>query len=421
MKRIIKSFVIISLLGLIHTFFGCAVVSGQVTFENNKTGLEDRRFWLEQMDKLARPVLSNLAENTLKINMPVKLSKRTDNAPMRLRVAYLEVFARTLSGIAPWLNLEGGNKEEIELRNKYRQWALKAIENSVNPNSPDYVEWYKDGDGQPLCDASYFALAFLRCPWFWNHLSDSVRIQVVESLKSATKVHGPKNNWLLFPCMIDAFFCKYGFEWNNSRVDNCLKQLELWYVGDGLYSDGAKFRFDYYNSFVIHPYLTQMLEVFSEKNDSLKTAFDKLKKRNERYSIIQERMINTDGTYPATGRSIVYRGAAFHHLANISLRKELPKQLKPAQVRCALTAVIKKTMLAKGTYNNDGWLTIGVAGSQPDLADIYNNTGSLYICSNIFLPLGLPETDEFWSSPPTDWTSRKLWNGEDVAGDHALD
>jgi hypothetical protein len=221
--------------------------------------------------------------------------------------------------------------------------------------------------------------------------------------------------------MIDAFFCKYGFEWNNERVNNCLKQLEQWYVGDGLYSDGSKYRFDYYNSYVIHPYLTQILEVFSEKNDSLKVTYTRLKHRNERYSIIQERLINTDGTYPATGRSIVYRGAAFHHLADMSMRKELPKQLMPAQVRCALTAVIKKTMLANGTYNKEGWLNIGVAGSQPDLADIYNNTGSLYICSNIFLPLGLADTDEFWSSPPMDWTSRKLWNGEDVAGDHAMD
>lgn len=415
------SLIIKSFLFLMTTFFIHVFVSGQTSYETNKSGVEDRCFWLEQMDKLARPVLSNLAENTLKKNMPVKLSIRTDNAPMRLRVAYLEVFGRTLSGIAPWLNLEGGTKEEVELRNKYRQWTLKAIENAVNPNAKDYVEWYKEWDGQPLCDASYLALAILRCPWLWNHLNENVKGQLVESFKLATKAHGPKNNWLLFPCMIDAFFCKYGFEWNNERVNNCLNQLEKWYVGDGLYSDGAKYRFDYYNSYVIHPYLTQMLEVFSEKDDSLKVTYTRLKRRNERYSIIQERLINTDGTYPATGRSIVYRGAAFHHLADMSMRKELPKQLKPAQVRCALTAVIRKTMLAKGTYNKEGWLNIGIAGSQPDLADIYNNTGSLYICSNIFLPLGLSETDEFWSSPPMDWTARKLWNGEDVAGDHALD
>jgi hypothetical protein len=43
------------------------------------------------------------------------------------------------------------------------------------------------------------------------------------------------------------------------------------------------------------------------------------------------------------------------------------------------------------------------------------------LCSNIFLSLGLPETDEFWSSPPEPWTAVKVWNGQDVAPDHALD
>ena len=88
----------------------------------------------------------------------------------------------------------------------------------------------------------------------------------------------------------------------------------------------------------------------------------KIKKRNERYAIIQERLINMDGTYPATGRSIVYRGAVFQHLADIARRKTLPEQLKPAQARCALTAVIKKTLESPFTYQN-GWLTIGLYSS----------------------------------------------------------
>lgn len=86
-----------------------------------------------------------------------------------------------------------------------------------------------------------------------------------------------------------------------------------------------------------------------------------------------------------------------------------------------LTAVIKKTLNAPGTFDKGGWLTIGLCGNQPDLADVYNTTGSLYICTNIFLPLGLPETDEFWSSPSLPWTAVKVWSGQDVAGDHALD
>ena len=75
---------------------------------------QDRELWISYMDKIARPVLSNLAEDRLKEKMPVELSKRIDNANNRKPVAYLEAFGRTLCGIAPWLNTEGGTKREID-------------------------------------------------------------------------------------------------------------------------------------------------------------------------------------------------------------------------------------------------------------------------------------------------------------------
>src|SRR5687767_6571610 len=120
----------------------------------------DRKTWLLHLDKLARPLLSSLAEGKLKEVMPVQLSKRTDNKENRTKAAYLEAFGRTLSGIAPWLNLEGGTAEEVTLRNQYRAWALAAIKNAVDPTSKDYMQW---SGGQPLVDASFFAFALVRC------------------------------------------------------------------------------------------------------------------------------------------------------------------------------------------------------------------------------------------------------------------
>ncbi|MEO7766764.1 MAG: DUF2264 domain-containing protein, partial [Ferruginibacter sp.] len=198
-------------------------------------------------------------------------------------------------------------------------------------------------------------------------------------------------------------------------------QLDKWYVGDGLYSDGEYFHWDYYNSFVIHPYLNQIVETLGEKGNAYKAMADKLKRRSERYAEIQERLINADGSFPATGRSLIYRGGAFHHLADMAWKKKLPNSLKPAQVRCALTAVIKKTMERPTVFSKDGWLTIGLYGAQPDIADVYNTTGSLYLCSFILLPLGLPETDAFWLAPDEMWTAKKVWGGFDAPNDHAAD
>jgi hypothetical protein len=119
------------------------------------------------------------------------------------------------------------------------------------------------------------------------------------------------------------------------------------------------------------------------------------------------------------GRSITYRCGAFHLLAQMSLLGELPARTG-ARVRGALTAVIRKTLDAPGTFDPEGWLAIGLCGHQPHLGEQYISTGSLYLCSTALLPLGLPPSHEFWAAPAEDWTSRRLWDGEDAPADHAI-
>ena len=139
-----------------------------------------------------------------------------------------------------------------------------------------------------------------------------------------------------------------------------------------------------------------------------------------RYAEIQERLISPEGTFPATGRSIAYRCGAFQYLAQMALQKQLPPSLPAAQVRSALTAVIKRTMDAANTFDNKWWLTIGLCGPQPGVGESYISTGSLYLCTTAFLPLGLPATDEFWSGEPMEWTSVKAFSGKAFPIDKAI-
>jgi hypothetical protein len=94
--------------------------------------------------------------------------------------------------------------------------------------------------------------------------------------------------------------------------------------------------------------------------------------------------------------------------------------VSPAQTRVALTAVIRRTLEAPGTFDPAGWLRIGVSGSQPGLGETYISTGSLYLCSAAFLPLGLPASDPFWSTPAAKTTWHKVWSGENLPADTAL-
>lgn len=76
-----------------------------------------------------------------------------------------------------------------------------------------------------------------------------------------------------------------------------------------------------------------------------------------------------------------------------------------------------------GNHNFDskGWLVLGFNGHQPMIADAYTSTGSLYMATLSFLPLGLPVNDEFWTTPATDWTSKKAWSGEATRKDYKVE
>jgi len=388
------------------------------TIEDIPVNTTTRKLWLNYLQKLAEPVLTALAADLLKQKMPVE-AKEPSLINDRAKYTHLEAFGRLLFGIAPWLQAEHTRENERQLQARYFKLAIKGIENATNPAAKDYMNWGDEG-GQPLVDASFFAYGLIRCPKLWEALDSKIQQNVITALLKTRKIKPPENNWLLFAAMIEAFFITINHPFEMARIDYAIKQHQLWYKGDGIYGDGAEFHWDYYNSFVIHPYLYDVLKIAVTKDDAFEPIRKQTLTRSIRYSQILERLIGADGTYPIIGRSITYRTGAFHHLANMAYRQQLPKELNPAQVRCALTAVIKKVTDAKEMFDENGWLRIGVYGHQPSLAETYISTGSLYLCSAILLPLGLPETDLFWSTGDEDWSAKKVLKGSDLHADHAL-
>jgi hypothetical protein len=85
-----------------------------------------------------------------------------------------------------------------------------------------------------------------------------------------------------------------------------------------------------------------------------------------------------------------------------------------------MTAVMTRMIAAQGTFDSKGWLTIGFAGHQPAIGESYISTGSCYLCSTAWLPLGLAASDEFWSAPAAPWTAQEAWSGVNLKNDHAI-
>ena len=381
----------------------------------NHEGAADRRFWVEQLVKIADPVLVNLSQNTLKKNMPYE-SKDKNRRPF----SYLEGVGRLLCGIAPWLELGPDDTPEGQLRAKYIDLTVKGLSNAVNPDAPDYLDF--DLPYQALVDAAFLAQGLLRAPTqLWGNFDQQTKDRMITELKRSRVIKPWNNNWLLFASEIEAALLEFTGECDEERMLHGVKKFrDEWYKGDALYGDGPRFHQDYYNSFVIQPMLTDVLVVMKKHNMKDADFLAEQTKRLTRYAEQLERMISPEGTYPIVGRSIPYRFGAFHALAQASLMHLLPQEFDPAQVRCAMTAVIKRTMKSPTTFDKQGWLKLGVYGSQIRMAESYLNTGSAYLCSSGLLALGLPATDPFWNSPYAEWSNLKVWNGLEIAIDGAL-
>jgi hypothetical protein len=392
-----------------------AVAGARVPATSPQSTTTDRDRWVTLVERLAAPVLGHLAEGRLRQRMPVEQAAGSD----RSGVTHLEAVGRLLNGIAPWLEASGLSGVEAESQARFRRLAVAGLSVGLDPASPDALNFTRES--QPLVDAAFLAQALVRAPRsLRDALDQPSRTRLVAALRSTRGITPGFNNWLLFSAMVEAGLKTLTAEWDRVRVDYAVRQHDQWYKGDGLYGDGPSFHWDYYNSFVIQPMLLDVLDVCAGEVKAWDELALRALERAGRYAAILERLVAPDGSFPAIGRSIAYRGGAFHLLAHLALRRKLPADVTPAQARGALTAVIRRTLEAPETFDAGGWLRIGLAGHQPGIGERYISTGSLYLCAAAFLPLGLPPTDPFWAAPAEPFTGQRAWSGAPFPIDHAI-
>ena len=382
----------------------------------------ERAFMAGLLQKMAEPVLSNMARGELQKRFALELSPTWDGRDRR--VAYMECFARLMAGAAPWLALPETDTPEGRTRKRLQQLALQSYANAVDPASLDYLLW--KGQGQALVDSAYFTNALLRAPKaLWEPLDSTTRQRIVAEIKGLRRIDPPWINWLLFAAMNEAWLLSIGEEHDPMRLNGAIRKINEWYVGDGWIKDGESFHFDYYGAFVMHPMMVEILDVLARFKGPFWNAkpadlHAQALKRMQRYAEHLERFVSPEGSFPPIGRSLTYRTAAFQPLALLAWRKQLPASLPEGQVRAAMHAVHKAIWSAPDNFTRDGYLTIGFAGHQPQLGDWYSNNGSMYIAAASFLPLGLPELDSYWTAPAQDWTQKKAFSGRPFAKDYPV-
>ena len=378
-----------------------------------------RSDWFLLAKRIAGPVLETAAQARLSTDLPLAWGAGGEDRP---NTAPLEALCRTLSGIAPWLDASTVPSEEQSYQTIFRELAHKALTSMSDPNSPDYLDVGVHEQG--LVEAAILGQACLRAPKsLWYDLPGETQKNLVDLMHKARQHQPFYNNHLLFAAMIEAFFFMIGEPWDRMRVDYALRSHDAWYLGDGVYSDGPHFHYDYYQSFVIHPFLLTIGELLQNERefDDWRDMVSKFQIRAGRSTVQQALSIAPDGTFPPIGRSLCYRSGAFHLLAFMSWQQRLPQGLNPASIRVALGAMINRCFQAADTFDQHGWLQLGLHGKQSEMADFYTNIGSLYLCLEAFLPLGLPMDAAFWSDPdePTPWQT--YWNSPTAKRDSYLE
>lgn len=376
----------------------------------------DRQVWADLCYKISQPVLENMSKANFQKDFPLELSPTWDGRDTK--VAYLETFARLMAGISPWLALPDDGTPEGKQRKQLHEWAIQAYKNAVDPNSPDKITWLTN-TSQPLCDASYLVESFMRAPEAtWGQLDEVTKKRYIEGLKSLRTIRPAYNNWLLFRAMVEVFFMSIGEDVDEYALSVGLQKMSEWYLSDGWYSDGPEYAMDYYNSYVMHPMMVEVVEMCKKHKFSTPISLDLAVKRMNRFNTILERFISPEGAYPAVGRSVIYRMGAFQTLAMSAWKYGLPKDLTNGSVRSALTCVMKRMFAVDGNFDDKGYLRLGFAGHQPNLANYYSDNGSLYMTSLVFMPLGLPADHPFWTAPAEPWTSQKAWSGQEFPEDY---
>lgn len=368
-----------------------------------------RNFTVHLLVKIASPVIKNIAEGTLRSSIPSSVHTN------RHELASMEAFARTLAGIAPWLESNAtNNREENALKHEYLTLTRLGIRNILNETSSDWLNFTIHN--QAVVELAHITLGFLRSPVkLWDSFSEHYKLKIIKNLKLHRNHKIPHNNWILFAAIIETFIYKYYPEQCHFTViDYGIRRMMTWYIGDGWYSDGSLYHFDYYNSFAIHTFLIEIILVLKEKNHPLAEEFYQvIIARAQRHAKQLEMLIAPDGTIPMFGRSNVYRFGVFHLLSRLITLHLLPANLEKniGGLRNGMTAVINKFYHNKPLFDKDGWLYEGVIGYQPTKSDYYISRGSVYLCTMGLMQVALPPNDRFWTATDKQWTQRAIWSG----------
>jgi hypothetical protein len=201
------------------------------------------------------------------------------------------------------------------------------------------------------------------------------------------------DNWILFTAMVQAVRLYLGFPSPIADLDNRLMQIDEFYRGDGWYVDGPTNEFELYNAWMFGWHYL------------LWTWIDGGRRPDRREQVLARgrsfidgflHFFGSNGSYPAWGRSVVYRFAAVAPFSLgyfLNIAPDDPGLLRRVSSGCI------RYFYEHGLFDPEAhYVRQGYHGDFPAAGEAYISPGSPYWCCHGLFALTFDRDDPFWTA-----------------------
>lgn len=327
---------------------------------------------------------------------PARVLYPDDRRGLPDSVDAIESFARIASAWGAWLRNPANpavihfENHEINLESLLRG----ALLDGTNPSNP-YTYWGDIGHmDQRIVESADIALAvWMSRERVFCKMTLAEQAQVMNWLAQVDNKGTYTDNWILFTAMTQAVRLHLGFPSPEGELDNRLMQIGEFYRGDGWYVDGPTDEFELYNAWMFGwHYLLWMWIDGDRRPDHRQQVLE----RGRSFIAGFLHFFGANGSFPAWGRSIVYRFAALAPFSVGHFLRIAPED--PGLLRRLSSGCIRY-FYDHGLFDpEEHFVRQGYHGDFPPAGEAYISPGSPYWCCHGLFALTFDRDDPFWTA-----------------------